>query len=305
MNISFNGKIIEDKAASISPSDRGFLLGDGLFETIRCEKGFFIHFKEHYQRLLTSAIALKLKLNYSCEDLLTLCHDLIISNHFQHGISSLRITLSRGISGRGIYIDFEAVPTLLITSAPYQSPINYPKTYLTSVVRSKHSKIVRMKTLNYLEPILSRMEAQENHCDEGIMLNSDGAITETSIGNLFFVLDNGSVITPPVEDGLLPGIMRNKIIETALENGIPISESTVFPKDLKKYKVVECFHTNSLFEVQNLASMTNQSGDIDLTFLSGPEAITTSRIFNLYKKSSTIDWDEYSTSKLNPTAHRK
>lgn len=241
----------------ICSNDRGFLLGDGLFETIKVENGHLLFFQEHYHRLATSALKLEIPFKFSLLELKGQCKRLLEINRFLT-TASLRITLTRGISQRGIQAPLNPSPTLMITVIPCsQSNSISPLTlYITDIKRNEASLLSRLKTLNCLELVLARQQAIKAGYQEGLMLNTKGAVTETSIGNLFAVI-NKKIFTPRIEDGLLPGIMRRIIIKVAAQTGKPIIEKTLYTKDL--FKATEIFQANSLVEIQSFSKINEHS----------------------------------------------
>jgi branched-chain amino acid aminotransferase len=257
MQIFINDNIFPENIPLIYANDRGLLLGDGLFETIKTMKGIPLHFEQHYKRLSNSASAFSIPLSYNASDLLMICKNLIKINKLHDTLASIRITLTRGRSVRGIAIPEECSPTLLITTAPYQPQTQlYPKACITNIKRNEYSEFTRHKTIQYLEFIFARKLAKEQGFDEGILLNTKGAITETSIANIFFVLDE-KVYTPKIEDGALPGITREIIIKCCHNIGMPLSEEEIFPE--KVLQATEAFQTNSLLDIQMLSFLNNSS----------------------------------------------
>ncbi len=196
------------------------MFGDGLFETIKTKKSKLLFSAEHYNRLATSANNLLIPLNFSLLQLKTQCESLLEINKLDE--AAVRITLTRGSSERGITIPSAAPPNLLITSILYKKQANiYPTLCITDIRRNEYFPLSQLKTLNFLEPILTRQQAIKNGCAEGVMLNMKGAVTETSVGNLFAVI-NQKIFTPKIEDGLLPGIVRQIVIDIATKTDIPI-----------------------------------------------------------------------------------
>lgn len=256
MYIFLNGDIISDEKPYIQIKDRGFLLGDGIFETLKAQKGHLIFFDEHYYRLSNSAKFLSIPLPYSAKLLKEICMNLIKKNELSNSSVAMRITLTRGIGLRGINIPNEQSPTMLITVNNFAITNNsHPTAMITSIKRNQHSPIVQHKTLNYLEPILARHEAQTNGFNEGIMLNIDGFITECSVANIFFIKNN-SVITPPINSGILPGIVRQKVINLCKSHDIPIFEKNIMPSEI--FSMDEAFQTNSLIGIQPISKINDK-----------------------------------------------
>lgn len=260
MQVFVNGNIISEEKAHIHLKDRGLLLGDGLFETCKAQHGHILFFSEHYNRLKESAKFLSIPFIYSSDQLLNICKNLLIENDLMHGSASMRVTLTRGIGFRGINLPNDPQPTLFITALYYHPVNHHPTALITTIKRNPFSPIVAHKTLNYLEPILARAEAQSKGFDEGIMLNTDGFITECSIANIFFV-KHENIITPPIESGILPGIVRNAVIHLCQQEGIPVIEKNISPSDA--LNADEAFQTNSLIGIQPLAAINNKKLSIN------------------------------------------
>ena len=275
MKIYVNGTLQESSAPHIDVNDRGFSLGDGLFETIKYDGERLQFFEQHFQRFKLSAKTLFIPFEYSANDLQRVCLDLINQNKLEKQTVAIRLTLTRGVSKRGIAIHEQVSPTLVITSVPYQPPTTYPKTYITTIRRNEYSPITQLKTTHYLESILARQSAVSSGYDEGIMLNTRGYITETSIANLFLVANN-TVRTAPIHSGIMPGIIRGIIIQCCKLAEIDLVEEEIDRRSLDH--VCEAFQTNSLIGIQPLSSIN----DIQLSL--PPGNTVTSKITSLYKK---------------------
>ncbi len=258
MNVILNEKIIPEEKAHIHIKDRGFLLGDGLFETCKVQSGHIEFFDSHYERIANSARALLISFEYEKEDLKSKCVELIKKNELETGSASMRISLTRGIGLRGINFPEKPKPTLLITVSQYQSPSQeYTiRAMITSITRNPASAITKFKTLNYLEPVLARQEAQSNGFDEGIMLNTNGYITECSVANIFMIKNN-EIITPSIECGILPGIMRNHVISVCRKNNFSVLEKPISIEEI--LNADEVFQTNSLIGIQSVSQINKRN----------------------------------------------
>ena len=235
----------------INIQDRGLLLGDGLFETLRADQHNIAFFKEHYNRLKNSADFLEIPLNKSQFELQTICEILLQKNQLRQ-TAAIRITLTRGASDRGIGLPEKTTPTLLITANAYSAPTKSITAYLTNNCVNEHSLLAQHKTLEYSENILARKLAKAQGADEAILVNTKGNLVETSVGNLFIEID-GTLITPPLSEGALPGIMREHIIKDSQLKGKPCVEETITPNDL--LLMTACFHCNSLIGKQMITTV--------------------------------------------------
>lgn len=248
------GRLISGDELCFGVKERGFLYGDGLFETVRVYQGKPFAWAQHYARL--AAGCEKLRIPYSGEEIETGIRMVLDAGKLMDG--SLRITLTRGESPRGLLAPPETKPTLVITGQPGEPypPAAYTRGFRAVIIgfpRNHLSPLVKMKSLSCVENVLGRLEAAAAGVEEGIFLNLKGEVTEGTISNIFLVFGNNLIITPPLESGLLPGITREIIIGLADKLGFSVAEKIVFPQDFKKAQ--EAFLTNSLLEVMPLISL--------------------------------------------------
>ncbi|MGS0647295.1 aminotransferase class IV [Komagataeibacter melomenusus] len=230
-----NGRIIDQAEARIDPADRGLLLGDGLFETMRVAGGGVRHFTLHMERLAHGADVLMLPppdrglIARAAADLLAACG-------LQNG--SLRLTFTRGPGPRGLLPPPQVRPTLLLTATANLPPATPVRLVTASHRRDEESVLSRIKSLNYLPSILARMEAAGQGADDALLLNRAGHVAETSASTLVAVRD-GAALTPPVRDGALPGIARGVLLAAGM-----LRESRLSPAMLRGAEAV--FALNSL-----------------------------------------------------------
>jgi branched-chain amino acid aminotransferase len=146
----------------------------------------------------------------------------------------------------------------MITVAPYPVSQHAPvKLYISNITRrNERSPLSNIKSLCYLDNVLAKIEAVENKKDDAIILNTKDNVACTSAGNIFIVTNDNTIITPRIQDGILPGITRKSVIEICQENGIALIEQAITVDDLLAAK--EVFITNSIVEVQSVASINNQ-----------------------------------------------
>ena len=276
MQIIVDDDIVSDDLPAISWNDRGLLWADGLFETIKSEDGRLLFFEAHYKRFFESTVKLFIPFVFSLEELKKKCQQIIEINKLDDDVAAIRMTLTRGRlkKGRGIGISKTASPTLIITAASYHRPAIQPTAYITTIKRNEFSILTQIKTLNYLEPILARQQAVSQGYNEGIMLNTKGAVTETSVGNIFVVI-NRKVLTPKKADGILPGIIRQVVFNAIQEGGGTITEKTLYPEDL--FSATEIFQTNSLLEIQSFSKINKYP------LLIGREAILKKQVLKHYR----------------------
>ncbi|MBM3514485.1 MAG: 2-keto-4-methylthiobutyrate aminotransferase [Alphaproteobacteria bacterium] len=221
--VFLNGGLVPANAARIDPADRGFLLGDGLFETIAVVGGSALRLDRHFARLRDGAAVIGLPIPWADQDLAAAVESTAAENGLVE--AAVRLTVSRGSGPRGVLPPASPSPTLLITAAP-SPPATAVKVVVATVTRrNQHSPLARIKSLNYLDNVLARAEAARRGADDAVLLNTDGYVAETSIANLFAVVD-GELATPPIIDGALPGIMRAEILRHggAVERSLSVAE---------------------------------------------------------------------------------
>jgi branched-chain amino acid aminotransferase len=234
----FNGELVSGKPA-LSAHDRGLTLGDGLFETLAVVKGIALWRFEHIERMRRAAA--ELGIAFPETDIENAIDAL---THRTKEAHALRLTLTRGEGGRGLSGDI-AKPTLIGTLQSFDVNLRFQSmSVLTSTVRRNlQSLSSRMKTLSYVDNILAAREASAAGADDAMMLNTAGRVSCTTIGNLFLEM-KGELITPPLTEGILPGIMRGAVISLARAGGITVREKQIKGTDLAK---ADCmFVTNSL-----------------------------------------------------------
>jgi branched-chain amino acid aminotransferase len=247
--IFLNGKIISDADANISSADRGFLYGDGIYETLRSYSGKPFKLSDHLERMRHSAKQLRISFSYTNEDIGKWINELIERNCSQDAY--IRITLSRGSGGGRLQMDDNIEPTTLIQVKPF-SPYD-SKLYdegmslvVSDYKRSTTCPISRYKSTNLLQSILRKEEANKKSAHEAIILDTDGYVAECVVSNIFMV-SGGSVITPSLDTNILPGITRIMVLDICKNSGIPIDEEH-FKIDVL-IKADEVFITNSLMEI--------------------------------------------------------
>ena len=225
-NLWLNGEIFSAEMARLDPADRGFTLGDGLFETIAVRDGKILRLPAHLARLKQDCQILALP--FPITDFAAAILAVLESNQLEDAV--IRLTLTRGVAARGVLPPTNPSPTLMITAAPLPPTAASAFCIISSVTRrNEFSPLSRIKSTNYLDCILAKQEAAKHGADEAIMLNTTGKIAEASSANLF-VLKDDVWLTPPLADGALAGIMRGEIL-AKLPNS---REQSLWPDDLTK-----------------------------------------------------------------------
>lgn len=203
-----NGKLLEEGQAKISVRDRGFKLGDGVFDTLRVYNGVIYQWDIHLERLKNGLKTLEI--NADISNLHKHCLQLIEKNNSEDGM--IRITISRGIGGEGYLPDNKSTPTIVIETRKNPEFDPTIKLWQSSVVKTSPFSIpTNIKTLQGLNSIIARMEAQKNGCSEALLFNEKSNICECSSSSIFWF--KGDVLnTPSLESGILPGTIRDAVI---------------------------------------------------------------------------------------------
>lgn len=211
-----NGDFLPAERPAIAADDRGLLLGDGLFETIKCAAGRPLRWQRHMERLATGASFLGIPMRSTNAAMQAAACELLARNRLAEAV--LRLTLTRGSGARGLLPPADPEPTLLLATAPLPRPRPVVRAIVAATVRrNERSPLARVKSLNYLEGVLARAEAERRGVEDAILLNLTGRPVEASAANLFLWLDD-RLVTPPVGEGALPGTMRAEIMaRTAVE----------------------------------------------------------------------------------------
>jgi branched-subunit amino acid aminotransferase/4-amino-4-deoxychorismate lyase len=249
-----NGRLLPAQECALPPTDRSYLLGDGLFETILVQAGRPVFLAEHLARLSASSACLGYALP-ATEQLTGAVTLLINKNSLLEG--ALRLTVSPAAS-EGLLAAGNSSLNVTITcrSGPPYSADLYQRGFRAVIAaatrRNEHSPLARHKTTNFLDNVLARREAKAAGADEALLLNTAGNLCEAAAANLFLVC-GGKVLTPPVTDGALPGIVRAKILNLCPELGLPALEHSLSPANLQEAD--EAFLTNSLLGVMPLVSV--------------------------------------------------
>jgi branched-chain amino acid aminotransferase len=250
MKVFIDGKYYDERDARISVFDHGLLYGDGIFEGIRAYHGRVFRLKEHIDRLFHSAKAILLAIPMSRQEIMDAVVESCRRNRIRDGY--IRLVVTRGVGTLGLNPNFCKKPSLIIIAGKIQL---YPaKLYergleivTVPTTRNLHSALnPAIKSLNYLNNILAKIEANNAGCEEAIMLNAEGYVSEGTGDNIFIVKD-GKLFTPPLSSGALYGITRKVVIELAEQSGLSVSEPNLTRYDL--FIADECFLTGTGAEI--------------------------------------------------------
>jgi branched-chain amino acid aminotransferase len=248
--IYLNGSYVQKENAMISVYDHGFLYGDGIFEGIRIYNGNIFKCKEHLDRLYDSAKSIMLNIPLSYDEMKKVLIETVRKNELRDGY--IRLVVSRGPGDLGLDPRRSPKANVIIIVEqlaiyPEEAYLNGLKTVSVSTRRNIPDALnPKIKSLNYLNNILVKIQANLAGVGEAIMLNSQGYVAEGSSDNIF-IIKRGVVFTPPCYCGALEGITRAAIIEICLKSGIPIKEEPFTLHDV--YVADEVFFTGTAAEV--------------------------------------------------------
>ena len=248
--VYINGLFMRQSSAKVSIMDRGFCYGDGLFETIRVNKGKIYCLDKHIDRLFNSLPQVLIDLPMTQLELIKLTKEILARNEFKNAI--IRLEVTRGDTQSNIEIDYETHPNLIINIRPY---VPLPKTVYKRGVRVMlfyeqasltNAVNKRLKSCNYLSNILLKEISNKKNCMEGIVVDPNFGVTEGTTSNIFIV-ENGQLKTPPLSPYVLSGITRQIVIDIARDNKIPIFEEQITKEEL--LDADEIFITSSGIEI--------------------------------------------------------
>lgn len=251
MKVFINGKFYKKEDAKVSVFDHGFLYGDGVFEGIRAYGSLVFKLKEHIDRLFESAVSIMLNIPMTKENLINAVVRTLKTNRLKDAY--IRLIVSRGEGDLGLDPRKCAgnATVIIIADKIVLYPENFYKEGLSIVtvptVRNLPEAInPQIKSLNYLNNILAKIEAINAGCNEAIMLNSLGFVAECTGDNLF-IIKEGRLYTPPPSMGILKGITRDTVLDIAAKEKVPCFENILTRHEV--YSADECFLTGTAAEV--------------------------------------------------------
>lgn len=251
-SVFLNGQFVPEEQAVVPVNDRGFLLGDGLFETVRIIRGRPFRFAQHLERLARGADFLKITLPFPAKELQKFAETLIAQNQMPDAI--LRLTLTRGPGERGYTPKAGGRPTLVMTLHPAPPPDLLAE--WTLITASFHipaaDPLASFKTTSKILHVLARVEAAERGADEALLLNTNGEVAETAGGNLFWVY-NDQICTVPTGRGILPGVTRAVVLEICQSLGLRVNKRVIKPEALRNSAGI--FVTQTAFGVVPVSAL--------------------------------------------------
>jgi branched-chain amino acid aminotransferase len=254
-----DGKITDPRDAKVSVYDHGFLYGDGVFEGVRVYGGKIFECAAHVGRLYDSAKAIRLTIPYTREQVCAVMEETIKASGFRDAY--VRLIVSRGVGSLGVSPTKCERPSMICI---VDTIAMYAKEFYEdgmSVITSSWTKPSanalppRVKSLNYLNSILAKMEANDAGAQEAIVLNAEGNVAECTADNIFVVRD-GRVQTPQTSDGILEGVTRRVVMELCGRLNLPVVEKTLQRHDL--YVADECFLTGTAAEAIPVTKIDNR-----------------------------------------------
>jgi branched-chain amino acid aminotransferase len=250
MKVYIDGKFYDEKNAKISVFDHGLLYGDGVFEGIRAYNGRVFKLAEHIERLFYSAKAILLNIPMTAAELAAAVVQACLRNKIRDGY--IRLVVTRGAGTLGLNPNTCKRPSVIIIADKIQLyPAELYKRGLEIITvpttRNLHSALnPAIKSLNYLNNILAKIEALNGGCEEAILLNSEGFVAECT-GDNIFIVKAGQLMTPPLSAGALYGITRGVVMGLAREAGMQVAEPNLTRYDL--FNADECFLTGTGAEI--------------------------------------------------------
>ncbi|MEL7265625.1 MAG: branched-chain-amino-acid transaminase [Planctomycetota bacterium] len=250
MKVCMNGQLVDASEAKVSVFDHGLLYGDGIFEGIRVYNGKIFKRDVHMKRLFESARSICLRIPQDRDALIADLEKTVAANNLTDGY--IRLLVTRGPGTLGLGPEGCDDPQIFIIAAELKL---YPKEYYeegldiitASTIRNHPAALSpRIKSLNYLNNIMAKIEAVRAGCIEALMLNHKGEVSECTADNVFIVRD-GELYTPPIDAGILDGITRRTVIELAGEMGITTHQIPLTKHDV--YIADECFVTGTAARV--------------------------------------------------------
>lgn len=269
LQVYVNGKFYDKDKAVVSVFDHGLLYGDGVFEGMRSYNGKVFRLEDHIKRLYESARSIWIEIPMTQEEMCKATNDTLALNQIQNGY--IRLVVTRGSGTLGLDPRKCSNPSIIIITdsiALYPDELyqNGLEMVTAATIRTSPAMLSpRVKSLNYLNNIMAKIEGIQAGCDEALLLNQNGEVAECTGDNIFIVKD-GVLITPPLVAGILGGITRQTVIELAKKAGIEVQETAFTRHDI--YSADECFLTGSAAELIPVVKLdmrqigTGKPGDV-------------------------------------------
>ena len=255
--VYLNGRFLAASTARVSAEDRGLLYGDGLFETIRAERGRPVAFEAHLLRLRQAGERIRLRIPHGRGWWAAVVTELLRRNQLEHEDAAVRLTVTRGVGGEGVLAPHRVRPTILVSARPIPRRLREwqrrgVRVALLPFHPGSNGYLSGVKTTDYLTAILGKAMAREQQAFEGLYCTADGRILEGTTSNVFLIRGN-RLLTPPLAAGILPGITRARVLEIAGRAGLRASERRIDIRDLEAAD--EAFLTASTIEIVPIRSV--------------------------------------------------
>lgn len=256
--IFLNNKLVRKDRAVISVFDHGFLYGDGIYETLRAYNGIVFKLDEHIQRLYRSASLIQLAVQKDADAIKKAVYQTLRANRLREAV--IRVTVSRGAGPAGLDPELCKKPTFVIFTSKFRE---YPGQFYqngvpVSIVKTRRNSISalnpQIKSLNFLNNVLAKIEAKRENAFEALMLNYRGYLAEGTVSNVFFLKD-GILFTPGLAAGILGGITRKAILDIARKCGFKINQGKF--RKTAIYGADEVFLSNTTMEVMPVSRIDN------------------------------------------------
>jgi len=261
MKVWLNGGLVDSREAVVSVFDHGVLYGDGVFEGIRIYDGRIFECEAHVERLFSSARVIRLAIPYTKQEIVEAMNEAIRANELT-GSGYIRLVVTRGSGTLGLGPFDCHSPNVFVIADQIAL---YPKEMYDNGMAVIIAKTVRtsprmldpsVKSLNYLNNIMAKIEAGDVGVGEAIMLNENGFVAECT-GDNIFIVEGGKVVTPPLSAGILPGITRGVVLRLAGKLGLDAAEEEISVERL--LGADECFLTGTAAEVISVTKIDGQA----------------------------------------------
>lgn len=257
--IWLNHKLVTESEAKVSVWDRGFLYGDGVYETLRVYQGKIFRAQEHWRRLKHSLAAIHLKIPWTDQKLTRACLSTVKANHLKECL--VRVTITRGAGELGYDPSTCKKPSLVVMAVPVRSDLEelWKQGIKISIAKTRrnHPKTLNpaIKSTNCLNGIFAKMESLGKKSFEALFLNLDGYLAEGTISNIFLI-KAGILKTPSLDCGLLNGVTRCAVMEIATKSDFQVIETRLKPFEL--LEADEAFLTSTTMELMPVVQVDNK-----------------------------------------------
>ncbi len=248
-----NGHLAPEAETHLAVNDRGLLLGDGLFATMLARNGHIVRLERHIMRLAEGAAVMKIPLPFDTHTLAAAAHETLRANGLSSAPrASLRMTLTRGTGPRGLALPATSQPTLIISAAEAPPAPDGIAVTISSVKKLAASPASALKTLNYTDHVMARLDVDATGMTEALMRSAAGGIACATIGNVFVITGN-RLLTPPDDGAIRAGVTRNDVLALARGMGLEVVEAELSVDALKAAD--EIFLTNALWGICPVTSI--------------------------------------------------